>query len=147
MGCLVDQWLDVTKLTYKKNPIKLMFSYLLGTEFKDNIIEWILTCSSYKQIRLAETDYKNQTKTKTIQFEALYCLLSHLIYFKLHTSIGERNDNPLQYSCLENPKDSHQRSLVCYSPWGHKELDMTEWLTHTYHTYQEFLDISLLIIK
>ena len=25
-----------------------MFSYLLGTAFKDNIIEWILTCSSYK---------------------------------------------------------------------------------------------------
>ena len=24
-----------------------------------------------------------------------------------------------------------QRSLVCYSPWGHKESDMTERLTHT----------------
>ena len=23
-----------------------------------------------------------------------------------------------------------QRSLACYSPWGHKESDMTEWLTH-----------------
>ena len=22
-----------------------------------------------------------------------------------------------------------QRSLACYSPWGHKELDMTEHLT------------------
>ena len=64
MGCLVDQWLDMTKLTYKKNPIKLMFPYLLGTEFKDNIIEWILTCSSYKQIRLAERDYKNQPKLR-----------------------------------------------------------------------------------
>ena len=32
--------------------------------------------------------------------------------------------NPLQFSCLEN---SHrQRSLVGYSPWGRKELDMTE---------------------
>ena len=27
-----------------------------------------------------------------------------------------------------------QRSLAAYSPWGHKELDMTEWLTHT-HTH------------
>ena len=27
-----------------------------------------------------------------------------------------------------------QRSLVSYSPWGHKESDMTEWLTHT-HTH------------
>ena len=23
-------------------------------------------------------------------------------------------------------------SLASYSPWGHKESDMTEWLTHTY---------------
>ena len=32
--------------------------------------------------------------------------------------------NPLQYSCLEN---SHgQRSLAGYSPWGHRESDVTE---------------------
>ena len=31
------------------------------------------------------------------------------------------------------PGRSHgQRSLAGYSLWGHKELDMTEWLTHTY---------------
>ena len=35
-----------------------------------------------------------------------------------------RNGNPLQYSCLKNPNG--QRSLVGYSPWGHKELGMTE---------------------
>ena len=29
-----------------------------------------------------------------------------------------------QYSCLDNPH--RQRSLAGYSPWGHKELDMTE---------------------
>ena len=34
------------------------------------------------------------------------------------------NGNPLQYSCLENPHG--QRSLVGYSPWGHKALDMIE---------------------
>ena len=32
------------------------------------------------------------------------------------------NGNPLQYSCLENPHG--HRSLVGYSPWGHKESDM-----------------------
>ena len=32
-------------------------------------------------------------------------------------SPGEGNGNPLQYSCLENPKDR---------PWGHKESDTTE---------------------
>ena len=41
-----------------------------------------------------------------------------------------RRKYPLQYSCLENPMDSleSQRSLAGYSPWGHKELDKTEWL-------------------
>ena len=45
----------------------------------------------------------------------------------LGRSPGEGNDNPLQYSCLEN---SHgQRSLVGYSQLGRKESDMTEQLT------------------
>ena len=35
--------------------------------------------------------------------------------------------NPLHYS---SPGESHgQRSLVGYSPWGHKELDTTEQLS------------------
>ena len=42
---------------------------------------------------------------------------------------GVGNDNPLQYSYLENPHG--QRSLAGYSPWGRKDLDMTErWNTH-----------------
>ena len=32
-------------------------------------------------------------------------------------SSGEGNGNPIQYACLENP--------MGYSPWGHKELDLT----------------------
>ena len=35
-------------------------------------------------------------------------------------SPGEGNGNPLQYSCLGNPQG--QRSLVAYSPWGHKGI-------------------------
>ena len=42
-------------------------------------------------------------------------------------SPGKGNGNPLQYSCLENPRG--QRSLVGYSPWGCKESDTTERLT------------------
>ena len=42
----------------------------------------------------------------------------------LGTSPGGGHGNPLQYSCLENPH--RQRSLVGYSPWDHKESDMTE---------------------
>ena len=36
-------------------------------------------------------------------------------------SPGGRHGNPLQYSCLENPTNRE-----AYSPWGHKESDMTE---------------------
>ena len=39
-------------------------------------------------------------------------------------SPGEGNSYLLQYSCLE--KSNGQRSLAGYSPWGPKELDMTE---------------------
>ena len=42
-------------------------------------------------------------------------------------SPGGGNGNPLQYSCLENPRG--QRSLVGYSPWVRKESDTTEQLT------------------
>ena len=50
---------------------------------------------------------------------------------ELGRSPGEGIGYPLQYSCLENPHG--QRSLAGYSPWGCKELDMTERLsTHTY---------------
>ena len=33
--------------------------------------------------------------------------------------------NPLQYSCLEDPMD-RGAWWAAYSPWGHKQLDMTE---------------------
>ena len=39
--------------------------------------------------------------------------------------------NPFQYSCLEN-----------FSPLGHIESDMTEWLTHTYRENGEFDDCN-----
>ena len=42
----------------------------------------------------------------------------------LGRSPGGEHGNPLQYSCLENPHEL--RSLASYSPWGRKELDMTE---------------------
>ena len=37
---------------------------------------------------------------------------------------GGWHDNPLQYSCLENPHG--RRSLADFSPWSHKESDRTE---------------------
>ena len=37
--------------------------------------------------------------------------------------IGEGNGNPLQYSCLENPRDG---GAPCCHLWGRTELDTTE---------------------
>ena len=55
---------------------------------------------------------------------------------RLERSPGEGHGNPLQYSWLENPRE--QRSLAGYSPWGHKESDMTEQLS----TVQHIINIS-----
>ena len=45
----------------------------------------------------------------------------------LGRSPGEGNVYSLQHSCW---RIHGQRSLVSYSPWGRKESDTTEWLTH-----------------
>ena len=42
----------------------------------------------------------------------------------LGRSPGEGNDNLLQYSCLKITMD--RGAWPGYSPWGRKELDMTE---------------------
>ena len=42
----------------------------------------------------------------------------------LESSSEGGHGSPLQYSCLENPHG--QWSLVGYSPWGHKEMEMIE---------------------
>ena len=42
---------------------------------------------------------------------------------------GERNGNPLQYSCLENPWTEEPSAGYC--PWGRKESDTTEPLHFT----------------
>ena len=46
-------------------------------------------------------------------------------------SLGEGNSYPLE-QLLHG-----QRSLAGYSPWGHKELDMTEQLTNSVREFQE----------
>ena len=42
---------------------------------------------------------------------------------------GGGHGKPSQCPCLENPIE---RSLEDYSPWGHKESDMTEVAEHTH---------------
>jgi len=50
----------------------------------------------------------------------------------LGRSPGEGHDNPLQYSFMESAHG--QRSLAGYSPWGHKEMDMTDQLSTQHST-------------
>ena len=59
-------------------------------------------------------------------------------------SPGGGHGNALQYSCLEHPHG--QRSLVGYIPWGHKELDMIEWIStaSTISLLALYLDNSLI---
>ena len=50
------------------------------------------------------------------------------VYTHIHTHTHtQRNGNPLQYSCLENPMDREPGS---YSPWSHKESGTTTELAH-----------------
>ena len=52
----------------------------------------------------------------------------------LGRSAGGGHGYPFQYSCLENPMDRRawwaERSVAGCSPWGHKESDTTERLSH-----------------
>ena len=47
---------------------------------------------------------------------------------ELGRSPGGGHDNPLQYSCLENPMD---RGALWATVQGHKESDKTEAISHT----------------
>ena len=55
---------------------------------------------------------------------------------RLGRSPGGGHGNPLQCSCLENPHG--QRGLVGYSPWGCKELDMTEQLSMAMLSHEKY---------
>ena len=58
-------------------------------------------------------------------------------------SPGGGNDNPLQYSCLDNPKDRGAWQAIQYM--GHKESDMTERLS-TALAINRFSDLFLLLL-
>ena len=58
----------------------------------------------------------------------------------LGRSPGGGHSNQLQYPCLENPHG--QGSVVDYSPWGHKESDMTKQL-NTAHVFNIWSTIEV----
>ena len=42
--------------------------------------------------------------------------------------------------------DEGQGSLACYSPWGHKELDTTQWLNNN-NKYREKQDAGIYVLE
>ena len=68
----------------------------------------------------------------------------HLDFTHFHQLFWRRKWQPTPVFL---PGESHgQRSLVGYSPWGRKESDTTERLTHTYITLNMYMSIILSII-
>ena len=59
----------------------------------------------------------------------------------LGRSPGEGNGNLLQYSCLES--SMVRGAWVGYSPWCHKELDVTEQLNTFTFTEFKYTQINL----
>ena len=52
-----------------------------------------------------------------------------------------------QFTSIFLPGISHgQRSLKGYGPWNCKELDSTEWLTHTHTLYLKYMYYKALIV-
>ena len=81
-------------------------------------------------------------KIKESAFNARICLQMPLIP-GLGRSSGERNGNPVRYSCLENSMDQGTWWAIC-SPWGCKESDTTERLTlsHSPEVQIDHLDVN-----
>ena len=75
----------------------------------------------------------------------IYVCLYVCAYTHTHTYIYCRRK--WQSTTESLPGKSHgQRSLVGCSPWGHKELGTTEWLTHTHtHTHTHTYIVQLVI--
>ena len=53
-----------------------------------------------------------------------FTVTKEVVQFLTVLVIGEGNGNPLQCSCLKNPRDGE--ALVGCSPWGRTESDTTE---------------------
>ena len=73
-------------------------------------------------------EWEREVKEKSVEQSEynIYALSSPSYIGTVKIIIGARNDNPLQYSYLENPMDRGGWQTIVYV--GHKELDTTEWL-------------------
>ena len=121
-----------------------------GMTTHSNILAWRIPMdrgvlwATVHGVTKSPTWLSDWTELNWIPFFAFYCYLywaslvaqmvknlparqETWVWSGLRRSPRGGHGNPLQYSCLENPHG--QRSLAGHSPWGRKELDMTERLS------------------
>ena len=117
------------KLNYNNKEIRLIsffpfsltqiFHNVLITTFSPNLLK---DCKSIdKFIHLGGFPGGSDCK------ESAYSTEDRCSVPGLGRSPGERNDYPLQYSCLENSMD--RGTWLGYSPWGCKDLDTIKQLS------------------
>ena len=76
------------------------------------------------------SEEQNKVKRMKRTEESLRDLWDHVICTNIRIievseeEAGEGNGNPLQHSCLENPRDGEAWWAACL--WGHTESDTTE---------------------
>ena len=89
-------------------------------------ILWTEELASYTPQGHKESDTTEHTKLNAYH-SSEFCTPCPLERLRFHFSLsctGEGNGNPVQCSCLENPRD--RGSLVGCRLWGHTESDTTE---------------------
>ena len=107
--------------------------------FQSRVLEWVaISFSRNKTLLVIKVHYPWTWASLVTQTIKNLPAIRKTWVWSLGRSPGGGHGNPLQYFCLENPYG--QRSLVGYSPWGHKELDTTERIsTRTQNFYVLFL--------
>ena len=87
---------------------------------------WLYFWGSY----ISSFEYQSLLKLYLCYAWIMYHKLLHNILYNLHIHVCIYWSRKWQPIPLFLPGKSHgQRSLVGYSPWGRKELDMTDWLS------------------
>ena len=77
------------------------------------------------------------SKTEQRTMASLWSINASFFYMTIYITPWRRKWQPTPVFLLG---ESHgQKSLVGYNPWGCKELDMTEQLTHTLYNYLPWL--------
>ena len=123
---------------FKRYLIWVLFAFALTEECEHGICKHsVPDCSLYFSSRApgnSPIDEMHEIQNDEMKLTSIVC---YILYSNILFYIGVQPVNPgeenRQPTPVFLPGEFHgQRSQVGYSPWGHKEWDTTEWLTHTH---------------